>query len=418
MIMRGNTILLSLTIVNVLLFTYIFRSVKQEELDTLRNKFNLIDEYSNTDLSDKTDPLKELNEDDLDGSQAVKVKPIVSPAQQGEVKENLPLDQPTLATTGPTPIILHTYMRSGSSFVGDLLKAGAETFYTYEPVHALQFTIRRLAPIRYLDSPSKTFNNFLDVAVPTVRDMVTCQFSRLPFPYFEDGFFSYSTKASVFTSCNDRQRTITDTKRAYRCATELSKECSKYSSFVAKIIRMPLYSFEELMEKIPNLKIIHLLRDPRPTMLSQMKAGNVKQKYLRSNVTTYCNRVYDDVVKAEDFNRKFPDRLMRVYYEDIVKRPFELTRKMYNFAGMSFTDKVSDKISKLTGQTENRKSSDDTASAWRLSVDMDFIRTVDTSCGQLYTKVGFLDMTTEADIRDTAKSLRGPPPPFDDFRLA
>ncbi|XP_069119099.1 carbohydrate sulfotransferase 1-like [Argopecten irradians] len=418
MFMRGNTILISLTVINILLFTYIFRSVKKEELDLQRT---MIDKSREFDLRENNDQVRKSQ-----GSW----KEIKAGEVKQSVKRDLPLstenigvEQPPVETlnppyTGPTPIILHTYMRSGSSFVGDLLNAAEGTFYTYEPVHTLQFTIRRLEPIRYLNRPAKMFNNFLDVAIPTVKDMITCQFSKLPFPYFEDGFFSLSTNASVFTQCNDKHRLITDTKKAYKCAEELAKECSKHSTFVTKIIRLPLYSLKELMEQLPNLKIIHLLRDPRPTMLSQIMTGNVKNKYLRANVTKYCNRVYDDVVMAEDFNRMFPGRLLRVHYEDIVKEPFEITRKMYEFAGIAFTRKASDTISKLTGSTEKQKSSDATASAWRQRVNMDFIRAVDTCCSQLYTKVGFQDMLSESDIRDVSKSLRGPPPPYDDFRLA
>ncbi|XP_060084729.1 carbohydrate sulfotransferase 1-like [Ylistrum balloti] len=270
-----------------------------------------------------------------------------------------------------------------------------------------------------LKSPyTEVFHDFLDVAVPTVRDMVTCQFEKLPVPFFEDGFFLYGKGTSVFTNCNNGGIMITNVERARKCAKEMSKECSKSSAFVTKIIRMPLYSFEKLMEQIPRLKIIHLLRDPRPTMLSQLKAGNVKRLYLKTNVTSYCNRVYDDVVKAEDFNRKFPGRLMRVYYEDIVKRPLELTRKMYDFSGMPFTDKVSYSILKLTGENRNHKTSNDRASAWRSDVNMDFIKAVDTSCNQLYTKVGFQKMATEDDIRDISKHLRGAESPYDDFRFA
>lgn len=43
----------------------------------------------------------------------------------------------------PTPIVILTYMRSGSSFVGDVLQQNKDVFYLFEPLRLPQFAIRK-----------------------------------------------------------------------------------------------------------------------------------------------------------------------------------------------------------------------------------------------------------------------------------
>ncbi|XP_021347958.1 uncharacterized protein LOC110446936 isoform X2 [Mizuhopecten yessoensis] len=146
--MNKKTLLLSLTILNILLFTSIFRSIKEEERASLRDTANFIEENNRgLQLNYKQERPRDDYQDGVN-----KLDFDTKSTQHPNT------DSPKVFqhSAGPTPIILHTYMRSGSSFVGDLLKAGTGTYYTFEPIHALQFTIRHMVPIRYLNKPSKT----------------------------------------------------------------------------------------------------------------------------------------------------------------------------------------------------------------------------------------------------------------------
>jgi len=40
--------------------------------------------------------------------------------------------------TGPTPVVVVTYARSGSTFLGAVLKLNKDVFYIYEPLHFLK----------------------------------------------------------------------------------------------------------------------------------------------------------------------------------------------------------------------------------------------------------------------------------------
>ena len=63
---------------------------------------------------------------------------LVTSANSASVMKNIP------GRTSPnfTAVIILTYMRSGSSLVGDILQQSPEAFYIYEPLHTLQHMSR------------------------------------------------------------------------------------------------------------------------------------------------------------------------------------------------------------------------------------------------------------------------------------
>ena len=50
-----------------------------------------------------------------------------------------------------TKLILLTYMRSGSSFAGEIFNNHPEVFYVYEPLWATEQYYKNGQPIMYLD---------------------------------------------------------------------------------------------------------------------------------------------------------------------------------------------------------------------------------------------------------------------------
>ena len=56
---------------------------------------------------------------------------------------------------GPTQVLLLTYMRSGSSLVGDILQHMPDAFYVYEPLRMLGVINKRNASIRYVNGTTR-----------------------------------------------------------------------------------------------------------------------------------------------------------------------------------------------------------------------------------------------------------------------
>lgn len=57
--------------------------------------------------------------------------------------------------SGPVPVVILTYMRSGSSFCGDVLQASDDVFYLFEPLRTIQFHFRKSNTFYYLNGNNR-----------------------------------------------------------------------------------------------------------------------------------------------------------------------------------------------------------------------------------------------------------------------
>ncbi|XP_060073929.1 carbohydrate sulfotransferase 1-like [Ylistrum balloti] len=336
---------------------------------------------------------------------------IVGADEEKDIDRKDPTAIPT-DVSGPIPILLVTYMRSGSSFVGDLLKANPETFYSFEPLHKLQFDVRQNKSILYFDGTMRNCTNFIELSVETVGNLSRCMMEKLPLSFYLDGFFS----SPKFSSCLNRTKLETNLQKGLLCSHVVSQACKKSKFLVAKIIRLPLYSLESLLREIPSMKIIHLIRDPRATVSSQINAVRFSIKDIEPAVLKFCNRVYEDIVMRHYMEKNYPARIMTVEYEDLVQDTVKYTKQLYEFSGMNFTEYIEKEVIRLSSKTRKGVNSTVISSIWRKKTKESVIKIVDEKCQHLYAKYGFKSLNIR-DIRNISKSLKlKSMPKYDDFR--
>jgi len=178
---------------------------------------------------------------------------------------------------------------------------------------------------------------------------------------------------------------------------------------------MPMFALEPLLQQIPDLKIIHLIRDPRATTKSQNRFGEIKSKFLQRDLTMFCERVYKDVLKVKEFNNLYPGRVKTVFYEDVAGNPIVLSREIYQFLGIKFTSIAEERIRNMTLSgiekacgilCTHRANSSAQVNAWRRDITMNFVKAVDSSCQPLYSKLGYKQVHTETELRDLDYKLR------------
>ena len=72
-----------------------------------------------------------------------------------------------------------------------------------------------------------------------------------------------------------------------------------------------------LLDEIPNLKIIHLIRDPRGS-LDSMARHKVHDLFTEF----YCPIISEDIDQADIFKTKYPKSFISIKYEDMSLRPY------------------------------------------------------------------------------------------------
>ncbi|CAL4169142.1 unnamed protein product [Meganyctiphanes norvegica] len=112
----------------------------------------------------------------------------------------------------------------------------------------------------------------------------------------------------------------------YSCHGFKPKICPNSKLRVMKLVRGSLEDVSiVLSDPSYNVKLIHLIRDPRGAALSIKKSG------WYNNATILCKEVLGDMDTFNILNKKFPGRVMNIAYERFCKSTQEKTEDLYNF---------------------------------------------------------------------------------------
>ena len=157
-----------------------------------------------------------------------------------------------------------------------------------------------------------------------------------------------------------------------------------------KTIRTKMNVARTLLEELPNMKIIHLVRDPRAVLQSQSNLGqcNTEQGGIESCTNKLCYSLENNLVEEEFIMRDYPNRILPVMYEDIAKHPIETSQKLYEFAGYEFTDTIKEYVfnNTLAGEgntnvySTQRSNSSEHVDNWKNTMNPDFRKYVQNRC--------------------------------------
>ncbi|XP_045207054.2 carbohydrate sulfotransferase 1-like isoform X1 [Mercenaria mercenaria] len=302
----------------------------------------------------------------------------------------------------PVSVLVLTYMRSGSSLTGDILQQSDGAFYVYEPFRSLGHKNASTFTISYANGterqPPFSFN---EETYNALYNWFTCNISRLANIGLMDGFLNKGLKSRMFPICYRKEmQNGKDQKLAIRmCARELQGICENSPFRIIKTIRIQLQDIRNLLEDLPNLKIVHLVRDPRATLSSQASLGMCSSRRGGQPGCTnkFCKRLENDVLAEERLMKLYPNRIMPVFYEDIAKHPLQTSKKMYDFIGAEFTLEAEAYIYNITmaGLANNcvicttRSNSSEHVDTWKTKMKPEFINIVNERCNYVIKRYNF-----------------------------
>ncbi|KAK2901282.1 hypothetical protein Q8A67_009397 [Cirrhinus molitorella] len=305
-----------------------------------------------------------------------------------------------------------TTWRSGSSFFGELFNQNPDVFFLYEPMwHIWQ----KLYP----------------------GDAVSLQGAA------RDMLSSLYRKDVVG---------MVDEKVCRKCPPQslqmLEEECLKYNTIVIKGVRiLDVNVLAPLMEDPSlNLKVIHLVRDPRAVANSRIKS---RHGLIRENLQVVRSRDpklrrvpfvdpnhkmnkkdgsdYHSIgameVICEQMSRTlktalhppswFKGKYMTVRYEDLVENPIKTVRNVYRFVNLSANHDIEIfAMNMTTGPNASTKpfivssrNATQAASAWRTVLNYQQIRQVEEYCQHAMSLLGYLRVRTAGEAKDLSRPL-------------
>ncbi|XP_069115187.1 carbohydrate sulfotransferase 1-like isoform X2 [Argopecten irradians] len=303
--------------------------------------------------------------------------------------------------TSVRQLIILSHPRSGSSLTGDIMQHADQSFYVFEPLHALEYMLANKIPsMRLLKGDKVMINhaNFISRSLAIIEAYMTCDFQSLDHRMLIDGMHLMSHKYVPFLSCVDRQSNSSgDTEQSLtRCLPLLEKACRSSGFIVIKTVRLSMAHLESLMVKYPNLHILHLMRDPRAVLFSKSKFGINITMNSQKKARLECRSMIHNINTTWRYSWKFPNRVDTLYYENLALRPLETSETLYRHHDLTFTESIryhiytltsaghEPKCSPYTGLCLESSNSSKNANLWKTQLTGNIISIIDKSCSTLY----------------------------------
>ncbi|CAN2389447.1 Sulfotransferase family [Pristimantis euphronides] len=336
-------------------------------------------------------------------------------------------------------LILSTW-RSGSSFTGQIFSQHPDVFYLMEPAWHVWSTLH------------KTIKTLQMAVRDLVRSVFLCDMSvfdaYMSEKRIKSTLFQWETSRALCSppACVifNRSDIISQTSCRKLCKLypfdTIEKSCKTYSHVVLKEVRFfDLRSLYPLLKDPSlNLKVLHLVRDPRAVFQSREKASSelsydndIIIKDLRYNNSNHkkedlpyklmekiCKSQVDIYLSATNGSHSdLESRYMMLRYEDIVQNPIEKAKQMYEFGKLNFTPKIKHWIYNLThGKGEgysfviNSRDAIQVSKAWRKSLQFESAQKVQDLCTEAMEVFGYKILKTKEAQDDLDYELLLPLP--------
>uniref|UniRef100_A0A3Q0RY40 Sulfotransferase n=1 Tax=Amphilophus citrinellus TaxID=61819 RepID=A0A3Q0RY40_AMPCI len=338
-------------------------------------------------------------------------------------------------------VLLLSSWRSGSSFLGQVFSQHPSVFYLMEPGWHVWTKLQK--------NGART----LRMAVrDLLRSVFQCDFSvmeaYLPESHNVSSLFMWSHSRALCSppACplTPRNQFSNQTLCLQKCDARglqrVEKACGTYSHVVLKEVRF--FQLESLYPLLQDprldLRIIHLVRDPRAVMRSREESAKafvsdnavvleqksipaaevqfqVMQEICRSHV-----RINERaVLKPPPFLK---GRYKMVRYEDMARDPLGEINAMYKFVGLEMTEELEEWIYRVThgkgkGSIKEAfkitsRNAADVSQAWRTALPHNKVRRIQEVCKGAMSLLGYRTVNSEKEQKRLDIDLLVPREPY------
>ncbi|KAK1785104.1 hypothetical protein P4O66_018204, partial [Electrophorus voltai] len=345
--------------------------------------------------------------------------------QKSFCKNNSTLTKGKTATS-QKHILLFSQTRSGSSFTGQLFNQHPKIFYMFEPLYHVQQIFIDVSTLHQEAWGRALLGAYRDLLL----NLYTCNLNFMedyiqpkPQNHTTTSFFRRSSSHALCSppvclgaSKKNRERKPEEVWCNQKCQplnlTLASLACQSRSHVAIKTVRIPLIKDLRTLIEDPrlDLKIVHLVRDPRAILASRMatftnqyrawkiwNATNKQPHYMDlSVIDRMCKDMEYSVLTGLQSPGWLSGRYLLVRYEDLALNPEVKAREIYRFLGLDLDTKVLTWIAQNTNSTKKSnnkfstsRDSKATLQSWRLRLGFDIVKTMQNLCGTSFALMGY-----------------------------
>ncbi|XP_064615781.1 carbohydrate sulfotransferase 1-like [Liolophura sinensis] len=315
-------------------------------------------------------------------------------------------------------VLILAYYRSGSTLTGSFFNSLPGVFYTFEPLHAVFKNADRQRSLKYFSGKVRTapkWEEISNLSLEILQAFYSCDLEALDWHTITSGFGAKSTAYAEYIGCLRSTPLNSNNRENVRrnCLPGLIQRCKSSKTIVVKTIRVHMTLAEELLKVIPDLKIVHLMRDPRGM------ACSLQRKQCRgslANVNDMCARLTTDVLRRRALAHVHPESVCSVKYEDIIQTPLRTVMNMFKFLGLVFHSDVAKWIfyTLFSGHQSNgplsitKSNSIATAYNWTRRIHWDVVDRYQQTCADFLREEHypvFYDIVDVRKFRVTERNL-------------
>lgn len=344
-------------------------------------------------------------------------------------------------SNGKVHVLLLSSWRSGSSFLGQVFSQHPSVFYLMEPAWHVWTKMQ------------KPGARVLRMAVrDLLRSVFQCDFSAmeayLPENHNVSSLFMWSHSRALCSppACplTPRNQLSNQTRCFKSCDAAglqgATEACGTYSHVVLKEVRF--FELESLYPLLQDpsldLRIIHLVRDPRAVMRSReqsakafmyddaivleqrsMPAAEAQYEVIQEICRSHVRINERAILKPPPF---LEGRYKMVRYEDVARNPLQEINDMYEFVGLKMSTELGEWIYSVThGKGKGSKkeafkitsrNAADVSQAWRTTLPHNKVKRIQEVCKGAMTLLGYRTVNSEKQQKRLDIDLLVPQEPY------
>ncbi|XP_069976351.1 carbohydrate sulfotransferase 1-like [Penaeus vannamei] len=292
-------------------------------------------------------------------------------------------------------ILLWTSWRSGSTFLGELLKrVSRKTFYSYEPLHLFR--------VRVFDK--RDDGDSLTPPVVLLRDLLQCNFEAHANLVKYQRNKEWYARANTYLGAACKKGKSLGQGAGCSSPRVVSEVCRSASVHLIKVLRLSLRWARTLLEnKDLDFQILYLVRDPRAVLSSRGRVGWCKSPSCKDpNVT--CSLLAGDLAEVPVLQREFPDRFKFLLYDELCQDMTASLADIMAFLGLPVQEKQTEFLQAEKASKDKysvNKNSLLQAQLWRSRTSyQEIVQPVQRSCKSSLEKLGLRTFPTEEEFLD------------------
>ncbi|KAM7309249.1 carbohydrate sulfotransferase 1 [Ixodes scapularis] len=294
-------------------------------------------------------------------------------------------------------VIIVTYFRAGSTFVGDIFSSNPRTFYHFEPLHMFS-------------KDARLNGGAAQNASKLVGHLLRCEFNRVQhyIRWVSEAKFLFRRNHFLWAMCGGQNAVCF--KGEY-----VAKVCLRAPTQVMKVTRLHMSQVHDWIKAnrdiAGSVKVVHLVRDPRGILASRRLLDWCNESKSCAHQDTLCSEIRADLDSFEDLKREFPNGTYRLRYEDVSMEPEREVIALFKELGIKYTTSVGNFLKTHTKARKadvmdpysTRRNSSTVAFEWRQKLKYADIVEIQRSCADVLLRLGYKAISS-------ASELNGEPP--------